>query len=98
MGIPWHVEDDVFKFQVSLKSQSVTGQGICGTVGSVFDPLGFLFPVWIYCKAHSAGANYGLDEEITQALKKLCQKWITGLKKMEDFQIDRYQTKNIRMH
>jgi hypothetical protein len=44
LGIVWHVESDVFKFQIELKDQPLTRRGILSTIYSVFDPLRLVSP------------------------------------------------------
>lgn len=50
LGVTWCVENDAFQFRIELNDRPPTRRGILSTVGSIFDPLGFLAPVVITAK------------------------------------------------
>ena len=92
LGIEWSVEEDVFRFKVCLKPKPETRRGILSTVSSVYDPLGFLSP-FVFTAKHIlqqlCKLSGGWDEEIPEALRKPWQRWLMGLKQMEEFSITR---------
>ncbi|KAJ8381315.1 hypothetical protein SKAU_G00020930 [Synaphobranchus kaupii] len=45
LGIQWFVEEDAFRFHVSIKEHPHTRQGILSMVSSIYDPLGFIAPL-----------------------------------------------------
>ena len=45
LGVQWCIESDTFQFQITLKDQPLTRRGILSTIGSVYDPFGFVAPV-----------------------------------------------------
>jgi len=44
LGVEWNIENDVFKFCITLKDKPLTRRGILSTVSSIYDPLGFPTP------------------------------------------------------
>ena len=44
LGIEWNIENDAFKFHITLKDKPLTRRGILSTVSSIYDPLGFTAP------------------------------------------------------
>ncbi|XP_067023705.1 uncharacterized protein [Acropora muricata] len=44
LGIEWNIENDAFKFRITLKDKPLTRRGILSTVSSIYDPLGFAAP------------------------------------------------------
>ena len=44
LGVEWNIENDVFKFRITLKDKPLTRRGILSTVSSIYDPLGFAAP------------------------------------------------------
>ena len=45
LGILWCVESDTFQFRITLNDCPLTRRGILSTVGSMYDPLGYIAPV-----------------------------------------------------
>ncbi|XP_053398193.1 uncharacterized protein LOC123532323 [Mercenaria mercenaria] len=45
LGIQWCVESDTFQFRITLKDKPFSRRGVLSTLGSVYNPLGFLAPV-----------------------------------------------------
>ena len=41
LGVEWNIENDAFKFRITLKDKPLTRRGNLSTVSSVYDPLGF---------------------------------------------------------
>lgn len=44
LGVEWNIENDAFKFRITLKDKPLTRHGILSTVSSVYDPHGFAAP------------------------------------------------------
>jgi hypothetical protein len=45
LGLSWCIESDTFQFRITLQDKPVTRRGVLSTVGSIYDPLGFVAPV-----------------------------------------------------
>ena len=45
LGMTWCVENDSFQFRIELQNCPLTKRGILSTVGSIYDPNGYLAPV-----------------------------------------------------
>ena len=50
LGVLWKVERDVFKFEVRKTDKHLTKRGILSTVSSLYDPMGFVYPVILKAK------------------------------------------------
>ena len=44
LGIEWNIENDAFKFRITLKDKPLKRRGVLSTVSSIYDPLGFAAP------------------------------------------------------
>lgn len=44
LGVEWNIENEAFKFRITLKDKPLTRHGILSTVSSVYDPHGFAAP------------------------------------------------------
>lgn len=92
LGIQWCAETDKFKFKMNLKERQNTKRGLLSMVSSVFDPLGFLAPVVLPAKKllqEICRLKYTWDEELPDSIIQSWVKWISGLKKLEGFGVDR---------
>ena len=72
LGIEWCVESDCFQFRVVLKDRPLTRRGILSTIGSIYDPLGFVAPFTVLGKQILQALcrdNYDWDSDIPQELK-----------------------------
>ena len=45
LSIIWNINKDVFEFRVNIPPHSFTRQGILSTLSSLYDPLGFVYPI-----------------------------------------------------
>ena len=59
LGIEWNIENDAFKFRITLKDKPLTRRGILSTVSSIYDPLGFCCPIPATRKKNIAAAMQG---------------------------------------
>lgn len=50
LGLQWNIEDDTFRFTITLNEKFHTHRGILSMVSSVFDPLGILAPLTLPAK------------------------------------------------
>lgn len=50
LGMHWNIENDTFRFQITLKNQTLTRRGILSIVSSVYDPLGLAAPFVLKAK------------------------------------------------
>ena len=46
LGVEWCMVSDSFQFKLDLKQQPLTRRGILSMVSSIYDPLGFLAPLF----------------------------------------------------
>lgn len=57
LGVEWNIENDVFKFRITLKDKPLTRRGILSTVSSIYDPLGLpphsSYEEKEYCSCHA---------------------------------------------
>jgi len=74
-------------FQINVQNKPVTRSGILSTVGSVYDPLGFLAP-FIASKT-LCKKKHGWDEEIEHEDAKRWSEWLSGLEILSGFCIPR---------
>ena len=54
LGIFWDAENNVIKFKIDLKDQSMTRQGILFVISSIYDPLRLTCPFLLHRKKDSA--------------------------------------------
>ena len=90
LGIQWSLEDDCFRFRITLKDRPATRRGILSAVSTVYEPLGFLSPV----AARKSYRTYVETKRIgmLRSLKtwfSLAQvvQWFIGIRRFEDSQM-----------
>ncbi|KAK7879138.1 hypothetical protein WMY93_034081, partial [Mugilogobius chulae] len=92
LGIQWCAETDKFKFKINLRERPHTRRGLLSLVSSIFDPLGFLAPVILPAKRllqEICRLRCSWDEDLPDSLIRSWTKWISGLKQLEGFGVDR---------
>lgn len=70
LGLLWCVENDMFKFNITVKCRSHTRRDLLSVVSSIYDPLGFLSPFTLPAKLLLQDLyrnKCGWNEEIPQA-------------------------------
>ncbi|XP_055004477.1 uncharacterized protein LOC129407441 [Boleophthalmus pectinirostris] len=92
LGIQWCAETDKFKFKINIKERPHTRRGLLSLVSSIFDPLGLLAPVILPAKRllqEICHLKYSRDEELPDSIIKIWTKWLSGLKQLDGFGVDR---------
>ena len=92
LGIEWNIENDTFKFRVTLKDKALMRHGILSTVSSIYDPLGFAAPfllegeriLLLLCKE-----SIGWDDAIPDKLRKQWEMWQNELPLLEMMEVPR---------
>ena len=85
LGLQWCVESDTFTFNICLRTRPFTRRGILPTIGSVFDPLGFVVPFILNAKQILQGLcpiKLGWDDEIPPEYHSSCEKWLADVPKL----------------
>ncbi len=92
LGVQWSLEDDCFRFHITLKDRPATRRGILSAVSAVYDPLGFLSPVVLSGKRilqDICRDQTDWDAPLSDELVSRWRKWCSGLPKLEDLRIPR---------
>ena len=92
LGVEWNIENDVFKFRITLKDKPLTRRGILSTVSSIYDPLGFAAPflfrgkriLQLLCKE-----NLDWDDAIPDELRTQWEMWRNELPLLETMEVPR---------
>ncbi|XP_073234570.1 uncharacterized protein [Porites lutea] len=92
LGVEWNIENDVFKFCITLKDKPLTRRGILSTVSSIYDPLGFAAPflfrgkriLQLLCKE-----NLDWDDAIPNELRTQWEMWRNELPLLETMEVPR---------
>ena len=67
LGVIWHTEDDVFKFEIRApRTEIKTRRAFLKYVASIFDPMGLICPIILRAKVlmqEMWTANYEWDEQ-----------------------------------
>lgn len=92
LGLLWSVENDTFKFNISIPERAPTRRNILSMVSSIYDPLGFLCPVTLSAKLllqDLCRQKCSWDQPIPQACAERWRRWVTGLDELQDFSVKR---------
>ncbi|XP_070547394.1 uncharacterized protein [Ptychodera flava] len=87
LGMQWNVESDVFEFRNRTKEKPTTRRGILGVVSSLYDPLGMAAPALLPPKMllqQLCKAKLGWDDDIPGKQRKVWEKWLSDLPKLEE--------------
>ena len=105
LGVHWDPNGDSFMICTETKDQVYTRRGLLRTIGSVYDPLGFVCPVLILVKKIFQGeCRRGLswDEIVTEENKVKLNAWLNDLQYVENLKIPRCmiqgEYKSIQLH
>ena len=77
-GVQWDVENKVFLLKVRKPHQPSKKRGILSAVSSLYDPLGFVFPLFLEAKTilqRLWNLNLGWDDEIPEESQKRRNRW-----------------------
>ena len=88
----WSLEDDCFRFLITLKDRPATRRGILSAVSAVYDPLGFLSPVVLSGKRILQDiCRDQIDWDVPLSDELVCRwrKWCDGLPELESLRIPR---------
>ena len=78
LGIMWCVENDSFQFRIELRDRPFTRRGILSTVGSIYDPNGYMAPVTLKGKQilqQMCRDKLDWDSPIPEDLRPQWEKW-----------------------
>ncbi|XP_070406798.1 uncharacterized protein [Nothobranchius furzeri] len=92
LGIYWNVEKDCFTFNIMLKDQPPTRQGILSAVAAIYDPLGFLAPYVLNGKGilqEMCRQGTDWDDPIPDHLRPWWECWKGDLQNLKNVQINR---------
>lgn len=92
LGVQWCTETDQFKFKVDIKDRPHTRRGLLSLVSSIYDPLGFLAPVILPAKRllqELCRLKSGWDEELPDHIIKKWKRWLSDLKHLDGFGVNR---------
>ena len=92
LGVEWNIENDAFKFRITLKDKPLTRRGILSTVSSIYDPLGFAAPfllrgkriLQLLCKE-----SISWDDTIPDELRMQWEMWRNELPLRETMEVPR---------
>lgn len=92
LGIEWNIENDAFKFRITLKDKPLTRRGILSTVSSIYDPLGFAAPFLLRGKRILqllCRESIGWDDAIPDELRMQWEMWRNELPLLEMMEVSR---------
>ena len=92
LGITWCVENDGLQFRIELQDRPVTRRGILSTVGSIYDPNGYLAPVTLKGKQilqQMCRDRLDWDDPVPHDLYAQWEKWRREIHNVENLQIQR---------
>ncbi|CAB4016892.1 Hypothetical predicted protein [Paramuricea clavata] len=78
LGIRWCVENDSLQFRIELQDHPVTRRGILSTVGSIYDPNGYLAPITLKGKQilqQMCRDRLDWDDPVPHNLSAQWEKW-----------------------
>lgn len=92
LGLLWSVENDQFKFNITVKEKPHTRRNMLSIVSSIYDPLGFLCPLTLSAKLllqELCRNKHDWDSRIPQAASDKWSRWINDLCVLESFEVPR---------
>nr|XP_017209156.1 uncharacterized protein LOC101887079 [Danio rerio] len=92
LGIYWSLEQDNFKFRITVKDQPATRRGILSIVASLFDPLGFLAPFVLKGKTilqEMCRSGMGWDDNLPADLQSAWEHWKADVVNLEKIEVPR---------
>ncbi|XP_034530056.1 uncharacterized protein LOC117805434 [Notolabrus celidotus] len=92
LGVQWCVQEDVFKFKITLRDRPLTRRGILSVISSIYDPLGFLAPVVLSAKRilqRLCRSQLGWDDPLPVMVAQEWIAWLKELHQLENFRVER---------
>ncbi|XP_070549375.1 uncharacterized protein [Ptychodera flava] len=92
LGVYWSAEEDTLGCITIVKARPVNRRGILSIVSPVYDPLGLVGPFILPAKILLQDLCYhkiGWDQAILPAQAKRWQQWLSDLKQLEKFKVER---------
>ncbi|XP_070549169.1 uncharacterized protein [Ptychodera flava] len=92
LGVYWSAEEDTLGCKTIVQARPVNRRGILSIVSSVYDPLGLVGPFILPAKILLQDLCYhkiGWDQAILPAQAKRWQQWLSDLKQLEKFKVER---------
>ncbi len=92
LGITWCVENDSFQFRIELQDRPLTRRGILSTVGSIYDPNGYLAPITLKGKQilqQMCRDKLDWDDPLPNDLYAKWEKWRNEIRNVDKIQIQR---------
>ena len=88
LGLTWDLNNDNFVFKITDEEKPLTRRGLLSNVNSIFDPIGFVFPV-INCGKillrEIVTSGNGWDDELAEHQINKWQEWLTALKAFKNY-------------
>ena len=88
----WCIKSDCFKFHILVQDRPLTRRGILSTVGSVYDPLGFLAPLLLVGKRllqELCKGKVDWDDPIPENVRECWLRWREELHLLENLAVPR---------
>ena len=92
LRVQWCMENDLFKFRITLRDMPLTRRGVLSTIKSVYDPLGFLAPVILKGKKilqQLCRDNSDWDTLLSDKFSAQWERWRTSLFLFESLETKR---------
>lgn len=84
LGLPWDLQTDSFKVDVSLDLKSFTKRGMLSTLNNLYDPIGFISPVTLKGKILFRKALNSLSDWDNPLPPEFEEEWRNWCDSLED--------------
>ena len=85
----WCIENDSFRSLIELRDRPLTRGGVLLTVGSIYDPNGYIAPVTLKGKQQMCRYKLDWDSPIPEYLRPQWEKWREEITELEKLEIQR---------
>ena len=92
LGVLWCVENDSFRFCIELRDRPLTRRGVLSTIGSIYDPNGYISPVTLKGKQilqQMCRDKLDWDSPVPEYLRPQWVKWRHEILELEKLEIQR---------
>ena len=92
LGVMLCVENDSFQFRIELRDHPLTRRGVLSTIGSIYDPNGYIAPVTLKGKQilqQMCRGKLDWDNPIPEYLHPQWEKWRQEIIELEKLEIQR---------
>ena len=92
LGVMWCIENDSFQFRIELRDCPLTRRGVLLTIGSIYDPTGYIGPVTLKGKQilpQMCRDKLDWDSPVPEYLRPQREKWHQEIKELEKLEIKR---------